>query len=551
MATTPGDTAATGAYLRADYELNRAFLKNAEASDAALSTLAKMIASGCPGVLAGAPNEEVDPSSFTPRVRGERQRAELQLQTIQEELQQTIVAALDQPNKAAIEAFAAQVASLDWSDPTIAAVVRFNAASAQKALTPVPQVCADMRLWAQSGYHTLSPASLAFKAAEEARATMPSPTGSIKSLLRPYEDAKQRALVRATEALRSKTREALEVANSRDKTLERALGVPENEPEAAENEKVLGHGNTEAGESFVVRQESSRAHPGESCPRSVSVDLTSTSANGRSSSGSGSSVCLSDRSHLPPTGCGGDGVWSITAPVPASVWSVRLTLSSGRTLTSKVVRIPAREGGPGGVYVQSLRPHTPHPVSFTELDRHGRVVRVVKLPDFPCEAEGGSNEGPTLVPLAHGSTPGGEPFSIQGVLVHASRHQTFFTLELDTDANMTEGQTEAAIRATRPGAFGWSLATACPPHPFSIIYGTLAAPGASVSALTPEGLIPLTEVQLAVNLPAGGPLFYGAFSAAPTELVIKGANSEPLYTENVVTKAQEGREYCEGFGEEG
>jgi hypothetical protein len=173
------------------------------------------------------------------------------------------------------------------------------------------------------------------------------------------------------------------------------------------------------------------------------------------------------------------------------------------------------------------------------------------MPDFPCEAEGGSNEGPTSVPLAHGSIPGGESFWIQGMLVHAGHHQVFFSLELDTDAHTTEGQTEAAIRATRRGAFAWSLATACPPRPFSIIYGTLAAPGASVSALTPEGLIPLTEVQLGANLHAGGPLFYGAFSAAPSALVIEGANGETLYTESVVAKAQEGREYCEGFGEEG
>ena len=551
LAATPADTAATGAYLRADYELDRAVLANARASDSAVSTLAKVISGECPGVLAGVPNEELNPGSFTPRVRGERQREEMQFETIREEFAQAISAAVYKPDSAAIQAFVAQITPLSWSDPRIAALVHFDASSIQEDLVSVPQVCADMRAWAQTGYHTLSPASRAFKAAQKARVTAPRPTGSIKALLQPYEDAAQRTLVRRTEALRSKTKEAFEEINSQYTHLQRALGLPESQPEVIEHQKVLGRGHTEAGETFVVRHESPRTRPEQNCQRSVSVELKTTSANGRSSSGSSGSVCLSERSRgQPPTQCGG-GVWGITAAVPPSVWTVRLRLSSGRTLTSEVVRIPAREGGPGGVYVQSLRPHTPHAVSLTELDRRGKVVRVVKLTETRCEVEGGPHEGPTFVPLANGSTPGGEPFRIEGVLVHAGHHQTFFnlSLEADVEGRTNESHAEGPIGQTRR-PFSWSLTTGCPPHSFSIIYGTLAAPGVSVSALTPAGLIPLTEMQLAANLHAAGPLFYAALSTAPSELVVKGSNGQTLYTESVVAKAKEDREFCEGYGEE-
>ncbi|HXP37880.1 MAG TPA: hypothetical protein VN817_08950 [Solirubrobacteraceae bacterium] len=71
--------------------------------------------------------------------------------------------------------------------------------------------------------------------------------------------------------------------------------------------------------------------------------------------------------------CPGDRV-AIEALVPAVTREIRLRLADGRTLTSRVTRIPARDGGPLGVYFQAVAASEPRPVSLIELDAHGRKL---------------------------------------------------------------------------------------------------------------------------------------------------------------------------------
>ena len=218
----------------------------------------------------------------------------------------------------------------------------------------------------------------------------------------------------------------------------------------------------------------------------------------------------------PPTQCGGGRSRGITAAVPPSVWTVRLRrAAAGRFHLGGRSHTRARGWSRWRVRAVPSPPHAPRRIPDGSLIAAGKVVRVVKLTETRCEVEGGPHEGPTFVPLANGSTPGGEPFRIEGVLVHAGHHQTFFnlSLEADVEGRTNESHAEGPIGQTRR-PFSWSLTTGCPPHSFSIIYGTLAAPGVSVSALTPAGLIPLTEMQLAANLHAAGPLFYAALDGA-------------------------------------
>ena len=178
-----------------------------EAPDSAVSTLAKVISGECPGVLAGVPNEELNPGSFTPRVRGERQREEMRVETIPQEFAQAISAAVYKPDSAAIRSLRRTDHAPQAEPPADCRAVHFDASSIQEDRVSVPQVVPSTRAWSQTGYHTLSPASRAFKAAQKARVTAPRPTGSIKALLQPYEDAAQRTLVlRRTEALRSRPR---------------------------------------------------------------------------------------------------------------------------------------------------------------------------------------------------------------------------------------------------------------------------------------------------------------------------------------------------------
>jgi hypothetical protein len=550
-AATSPDTAATYAYLQAGLQLDQAILRNAAASRSAVATLAERVGHECHGVLAGAPDEEAKPpsrGSLTPRARGERQRSELQMVTIEQELRLTTDAALYQPDQAAIEAWAEQTAPLSWSDPQIAPLARFDASKIEEAFAPpVADVCVDMQSWAQSGYHRLSSASLQFEAAQRARNKVFGPRGSIDSLLKAYEGPPERALIRETQTLRPKILKALDDALHAAESLRRQLGLPEGNAEESEKEPVLGHGKTRAGTTFIVREEAPRPQRDSSCEHSVSIEIEEQRKGHEGfSSSSGSSTCMGAHSERRlSSGCSGE-VESIETAVPASVRTVRLQLSNGQTITSHVIRVPRRYGGPGGIYVQAVRGYSPSPVSLTELDARGKVVGVLKIRHLHCRKEP-SAKGPTFVSLASGHTPSGEPFTIEGVVFQFGRNQTNFSLTLNAGRRSAGDETEAGN--VESNAFRRSLGMECPPREFAIVYGILAAPGAAVLARTPEGLVPLTEVPIAADLHSGGPLVYGVFPTLPSELIVRTSNGATLYSESLAAKDKEETEFCEGYTE--
>jgi hypothetical protein len=549
-ATATSDTTATHAYLQSTYELDQAVLRSAPAARSALTTTAERIGNECHGVLAGEPRENEGPPSEdheTPRARGERERSEIQQRAIEGELDQTIFSALDQPDRAAIEAFAGQVAPLSWSDPRIAPLVHIETSRLEELLSPpLVDVCADMKAWAQSGYHRLSPASREFEATQEARSKRIVPGGSLKSLLKPFEGPRERALIRQIHALRPKLAHALVGFSQAIARLKRALGVPEDPFEERAREPVLGRGVTHAGTTFTVRPEPTGGPFGHSCRHPVGYEFEERTKN--SSSGSGSSVCLGDRSERQPSGSCGRGVATITAVVPASVRTVRLLLSNGQTISSRVVRIPKRYGGPGGIYLQAVRGYSPYPVSLTELDRNGHIVAIKKLGKIRCTREPPGIRGPVFVDLATGTAPGGQPFTIQASIVHFGRGQTSFGLDLGI--GVRGSSEDGASNEGIPKAFPWSVGYECAPHEFSVVYGILAAPGDSVLARTPEGLVSLTKVTIAAKLHSGGPLVYGAFSTLPTELIVRRSDGSTLYTESLVAKGKEDAAFCVGFAEQ-
>jgi hypothetical protein len=550
-ASTPADKAATMSYLQAGYQLAQTLLRNASASRSAVSTLTKDLGHECHGVLAGAPHEGPGvptKSSATPRARGERQRGEIQLQTIEEELELTVVAAVYQPDRGTLEVYSARIETLSWSDPRIAPLARFDVDSLEeRAAPPVVDMCSDMETWAQSGYHLLSAASREFDAAQKVRSTAVRPGGSISSLLKPYEGPRERALIRRTRALQVKTVKALSGVFRGFSRLRRTLGVPGGPFEERKREPVLGRGTTHAGSSFTVRRESPGGQFRPPCGRSVSVELKERAeGSGGSSGSSATSVCLGGHSDRPPSSsCGGE-IESITTAVPASVSTVRLRLSNGETITSGVVRVPTGSGGPGGIYVQAIRGYSPYPVSLEELNAQRDIVLVVAVKRLRCKREPAA-QGPTFVDLANGTTPGGEAFAIEGVVVHFGSNQTSFSLELGVGVHGSREGIE--VGNAKPKAFSWSLGVECPPHEFAIVYGILSAPGDSVLARTPAGLVPLTEVAIAGDLHSEGPLAYGVFSTLPSELVVRDGNGSTVYTESLIAKGREEAEFCQGYAE--
>ncbi len=548
-APDPADAAATLAYLRAGYQLEQSILRNAAASRSAAASVSEQLGHECPGVLSGAPDEEEGPppsaATTPPRARGERKRTELQLQTIDEELRVAFEASAYKPDVAATESYAEQVSKLSWSNPTIAPLAQFEAAGSKEAVSPpTANVCADMKTWAQSGYHVLATASREFEAEQAARFQAVRPEGSLGVLLKPYERSTARALIRKTATLHVKVTKAFAGLSTTFSRLRRALGVPQSLFEARAQEPEAGHGSTDDGATFVVRS-APRAASSHACLAvSVTTERTSATSN---SIGFGTSVCLSgDADRHPSTGCT-NGIDSITAAVPASVRTVRLRLSNGRTITSKVVQVPRRDGGPGGVYVQDVRGYTTFPVSLTELNVSGGVVLVVKLRATRCRKES-PTEGPTFVNLVSGLTPEGESFTIEGTVVHFGHDQTSFGVSVNLGAG-PQDTGEGEIRQGKPKAYASSLAVQCQPHQAAIVYGILSAPGDSVLARTSEGLVPLTSVVLASDLHAEGPLVYGVFSKVPLELVVRNSDGSTVYSESLVARANEETEFCAGYTE--
>lgn len=136
--------------------------------------------------------------------------------------------------------------------------------------------------------------------------------------------------------------------------------------------------------------------------------------------------------------------------------------------------------------------------------------------------------------------------SISGFLHRFGERTEFFLGPLPGIRN-----SEAGDEHGQPKQFQWDVSTECAPHPYVLLAGILAPPGASVLARTSAGLTPLAKVEPAASTHASGPLFYGVYSTLPSELVIERSGGSVLYTESLATKATEETEFCEGYVEQG
>jgi hypothetical protein len=551
-ATDPSDAAATHAYLTAQYKLVRALLHEAAAAHGAESAAAAQIARECRGVVSGVPQSSANPllDELTSRAKGENARLSKQEQTIGVELATALARPADSLYRQADEAYAAEVRQLSWSNPAIASILQAaTTAQLENTSTPAPPFCADARAWAQSGYRILSAASRELEASLEARRrSEPGEESSVGTLLKPYENASDRALIRKIDTLE------LELAGAGFQTfsrLRRIVGFPHVGPEEPKPVTV-GHGRTAAGTRFEVS--TGRASGildslggGSSCHRAATVAYTRPGApEVLIVGGPNNPICLSSPRYRQPEVFCEAGLETFQTAVPASVRTARLVLADGRTIESRVVRVKPRDGGPAGIYAQQIRGSSSHAVSLVELAAGAEVVLTLRLPRYRCvKPRNGSESGfPKITELATGHTPEGEPFRISAFGSIDGEP----SLSVDTGVNPELNE----LPAFEPGkakAFPWSLKVGCAPHPYAILYGVLVPPGESVMARTAQGAVELIVVPLDPSLHAKGPLVYGVFEALPSELVVSGAGGATLYTENLAVKAQEEVQFCEGYAE--
>ncbi len=581
---SPENAAATRAYLLAAVSFEETELANLPQEIALREAVAAGISGECAGILTNAPpHEEVlgfglvgsgSHPAPSPRAEGERHRQSRQLGELKLELSLALADQRTQPDREADQAFIHALTPLKWSNPEITLLIHLIVEGAQEELDfPAPAVCADMKTWVTSGYRTLSPASKELASRSEAilKRTFELialiPQTDIKAspnIFARYEDAADRALARRSEALTAQLKKGNGTQADDLKRLEATVGLPPAKAPKVEPPKrkpvVIGRGRTAAGGSFVARVEPrTRAQRALGC-----VFVTITEPSRRRSegliellSGEGTDRCLS-RSHVDPepaVHCN-SGLLTVEANLLPSTRSVRLLLSDERTVTSPAILLPARLGGPAGLYYQVVRGPSPIPVSLTELDAEGRTLTVLKLPAVvECTKHPVKYFPGGIVHLAHGSLPQGPSFTIRGE-GYRKLGADHFELKLTvSNEEMLFGggggdllEAGVAIPNGRQ-VFEPQGSTGCLHQPYAIVYGLLKAPRDTVLARVSGTLVPLRKVAIPARLHAGGVLVYGAFTPMPTELLVRNASGRTVDRRDLSQAAKSETETCEGEAE--
>jgi hypothetical protein len=139
-----GDTAATQAYLKADLQLAQTAAGHLPTASAAINGVLARVHRDCPHAAGNGPQ---DPQSTE----------------LSNEVIGAIVTAAIHPDLGSIRAFVRATSSLHWSNHALTREVHEYVSQVRAmAALPAPDVCADVRSWAASGFATLPPSTLSF-----------------------------------------------------------------------------------------------------------------------------------------------------------------------------------------------------------------------------------------------------------------------------------------------------------------------------------------------------------------------------------------------------
>lgn len=203
---TPQDVASTHAYIVANNTFARASEALAHPAQAAIARLNTKLDHECPDVGAGAPeNEESEKPAY--------------------EVAGALWSVSYRADAGPIRAFVKAVRPLHWSNAKITKLAQHYASTLQGlSKLPLPDLCADVRAWRESGFKTLPASTLSFDAHTESLEGHTVP----QHLLAPYEQPADRALVQQTTKIETKLEhtETVEGFNDWD-TLLGTLGLPQ------------------------------------------------------------------------------------------------------------------------------------------------------------------------------------------------------------------------------------------------------------------------------------------------------------------------------------
>lgn len=177
----PRDIAATHAYIQANYALARAVDAQAASTQADILSRTEQFGRECANAGAGSPQDE-------------------EAQKLSYETAGVIWSVSFGANARPIRTFVRAVKPLRWSSPKLTRIARSYAQGLLGLATlRTPDLCADVRRWSASGFHTVPASTLRFDGRVEAL----EPRTIAPRLLAPYESAADRGALAHTTHLES------------------------------------------------------------------------------------------------------------------------------------------------------------------------------------------------------------------------------------------------------------------------------------------------------------------------------------------------------------
>jgi hypothetical protein len=203
----PQDVLSTQVYIQEDHVLQLAEEASLPASRTAAGGLISQVNSQCPNIMAGAPH-----NNETADVGGE--------------ILGSVLVALSRPEDRANIKFAQRVEGLRWSSRKLEHTVRSYATElkAQAGLA-MPNLCADLKAWAASGYTTLPASSVRFVGQVDAILTGPEPGDVPLKLFAPYERPDEKTVIHQTKLLEAElSKSQIALLETTLSQISRALG---------------------------------------------------------------------------------------------------------------------------------------------------------------------------------------------------------------------------------------------------------------------------------------------------------------------------------------
>jgi len=181
----PQDVTATHAYIEANYTLAKAAVARRAPAQKKILALNKKLASECPNVGAGSPEDEAS-------------------QPISHEVAVALWSVSYGLGVAPVHRFQQAVGRLRWSNPATArAVARYVRNLRDLSSVPLPNLCGDVRAWVATGFQVIPAGVVPLVERVEAIVLKSIPS----RLLAPYERGGDAAMLKRTERLEQKIEE--------------------------------------------------------------------------------------------------------------------------------------------------------------------------------------------------------------------------------------------------------------------------------------------------------------------------------------------------------